>query len=58
MRRVTVRESHAVVGDGINVRSRNVFATIDADVGVAEVIGKEDNDIGFVGARDRCRCRA
>ena len=41
MRGVAIGEAHAVVRKGINVRRRDVFATVHADVGVTEVVCEE-----------------
>lgn len=57
MRRVAVGESHAIIRDGINVRRRNVLASVNTDIGVTEVISKEDDDVGFFRRRGTCRSR-
>jgi hypothetical protein len=48
MRRVSVREPHAIIGNGINVWRGDVLAAVHTDIGVTEVISEEDDDIGFV----------
>lgn len=48
MGRIAVRESDATIGDRIDVRSRDVFASIDSDVRVTKVVSEKDDDVGFV----------
>ena len=48
-RDVALRAADAVLGDRVDVRRRDVLAAVDADVGVAEVVGQDDDDVGFRG---------
>jgi hypothetical protein len=43
--RIAVGEPHAVFRQRINVRRRDVLAAIRSDVGVAKVVGEEDEDV-------------
>src|SRR4029453_10397516 len=46
-RDVALRAANAAFGDGVDVRRRNVLAALDADVGVAQVVCQDDDDIGL-----------
>src|SRR5262249_44703306 len=43
---VTAREAHPRLRQGVEVRCRHVLAAVEADVGVALVVGDDDDDIG------------
>jgi len=45
---VAVTEAHAVLGERIDVRRRDVLAALEADVGVAQVVGQQDDDVGLL----------
>lgn len=44
---VTVREPDAIAGDGVDMRGREFAFALDADAGVAEVVGDDEDDVGF-----------
>ena len=49
MRGVAIGEAHAVLRDAVDVRRRDALATVHPNVGVAEVVGEEEEDVGAVG---------
>jgi len=46
--RIRIGEAHPTLREPVNVRRRNVFATVGTDVGIAEIIGEDDDDVGFL----------
>ena len=48
MRGVAIGETHSVLCDTVDVRRRDVLAAVHANVGIAEVVGEEEDDVGAV----------
>src|SRR6266568_146408 len=46
-----IGETHAGLGETIDVRSGEVFAALETDVGEAKVIGEDHDDVGFARGR-------
>ena len=46
---VAARESHALGGQAVDVRRFVVLAAEAGDVGVAQVVGQDEDDVGFTG---------
>jgi hypothetical protein len=46
---IAVCEANAVFREGVEVGRGHVFAAVDADVAVAEVIGEDKDDVGTAG---------
>ena len=44
---VGIRESHTALGQGVNVRGGDCFRAINAGVGIAQVISKKQDNIGW-----------
>ena len=52
---VAVSEAHARSGEGVEVRGGDVFAAVEADVGIPHVIADDDEDVRpFGGGRGYC----
>ncbi len=49
------RTPHAARGQRVDVGGRDIFAPVDADVRVAEVVGQDDEDVGVLGGGERLR---
>lgn len=45
--RIRIGEPHPAHPDPVNVWRRNVLATVDAEVGIAHVIGEDNEDVGL-----------
>ena len=43
---ITIAALHTVVRNGIQIRRGNIFATIETHIGVALIIGHDDDEIG------------
>src|SRR6185369_14604883 len=58
VRDVAGGEAHATAGEGIEVRRRNVAAALKAEVGEAQIVGEDEDDVRAarrLGARNpRC----
>jgi hypothetical protein len=46
---VAVREPHSLAGQAVDVRRLVVLAAVGGDVGVAEVVGEDQDDVGLAG---------
>ena len=49
MIRVSIGEARAVGGEGIDMRRGHVLAAVDAYIGVAQIVGKDENDVRSIG---------
>jgi hypothetical protein len=47
--RVALREAHSVFGDLVNVGRADFGLAEGADIAVAQIVGKEEHDVGAVG---------
>ena len=48
MRHIPIRAAHPFGGEPVKVRRGDVFATLEADVGIALVVGDDQKNVGFV----------
>ena len=52
---VAAGEAHAAFGQRINLRRVNLRVALAAQFAVAEIVGKDDEDVGLALGRLRCR---